>query len=91
MTYAKDVLENEKIPIADAEYLDDSGDLFNDDINKGMRLLELGPVAFYKNERMTKFHIDFRDRTFPPIDGVEPTSDQRGLIIDFIEFIPVFN
>lgn len=90
MTYNK-TGGDQKIYGSDTEYFDTDNEFVNGDINKGMRIVELNTVPLYNKSGMTKFHIDFRNRTFPLIDGVAPTTDQRGIIIDYIEFIPVFN
>jgi hypothetical protein len=65
-------------------------------LNGGMRLIEFPAQTLYTrvaNGAPTfKFHIDYRNiavSSFPKIDGVTPTLAQTGIIIDYLEFIPV--
>jgi hypothetical protein len=79
----------------------------NFDVNKnficntldgGMRVIEFPPQTLYTrvlyNAPTFKFHTDYRNLTlaaFPQINGVAPTLPQSGIVIDYIEFVPVFN
>jgi hypothetical protein len=67
-------------------------------LDGGMRLIEFPAQLLYTrvaNGAPTfKVHIDYRPLTlalFPQIGGVAPTVAQSGIVIDYIEFVPVFN
>jgi hypothetical protein len=65
-------------------------------LDGGMRLIEFPAQPLYSrvaNSAPTfKFHTDYRNlalSAFPQIGGVAPTIAQTGIVIDYIEFLPV--
>jgi hypothetical protein len=75
----------------------DSGkNFFCNTLDGAMRLIEFPAQPLYtrvaNNAPAFKFHTDYRNLTlamFPQINGVAPTVAQTGIVIDYIEFIPV--
>lgn len=67
-------------------------------LDGGMRLIEFPAQTLYtrvaNNAPTFKFHTDYRNlnvAAFPQINGVAPTIAQTGIVIDYIEFVPVLN
>jgi len=67
-------------------------------LNGEMRVIEFPVQPLYTrvaNGAPTfKFHADYRNvalTAFPQIGGVAPTVAQAGIVIDYIEFLPVLN
>jgi hypothetical protein len=65
-------------------------------LDGGMRIIEFPPQAMYtrvvSGAPTFKFHADYRNLTvaqFPKINSVTPTLAQTGIVIDYLEFIPV--
>jgi hypothetical protein len=82
---------------ADANF-DISKNFICNTLNGGMRVVEFPAQPLYTrvlyNAPTFKFHTDYRNLTlaaFPPINGVAPTLQQSGIVIDYIEFVPVLN
>lgn len=82
--------KDQKLYMENSPYFNEEHDFYNSDLNAGMQLFEFEAPLFNK-DGYVKFHIDFRNRKAPDVNGMAPTADQRGVIIDYIEFEPMFN
>jgi hypothetical protein len=78
---------------------DTSNNFVNNTLDGPMRVIEFPVQKLYtrvgNNAPQFKFHTDYRNMaiaTFPPINGVVPTSvSQTGIVIDYVEFVPVLH
>lgn len=86
-----DNADDQKLYMENSLYFDAENDFCNANLNAGMALLEFEAPLYNRENNKVKFHIDFRNRKAPDVDGEVPTAEQRGLIIDYIEFEPMFN
>jgi actin-like ATPase involved in cell morphogenesis len=82
---------------ADANF-DSSKNFICNTLNGEMRVIEFPVQLLYtrvaNNAPTFKFHVDYRPlalTAFPQINGVAPTVAQTGIVIDYLEFIPVLN
>jgi hypothetical protein len=77
---------------------DSSKNFICNTLNGEMRVIEFPVQPLYtrvaNNAPTFKFHVDYRPlalTAFPQINGVAPTVAQSGIVIDYMEFIPVLN
>jgi hypothetical protein len=90
---------DKRIFLANDANFDASNNFVNNTLDGPMRVIEFPVQKLYtrvgNNAPQLKFHTDYRNMavaTFPPINGVVPTSvAQTGIVIDYVEFVPVLH
>lgn len=84
---------DQKMVMTDSPLFDESGDFVNATYDGGMTELyfELPLYARENKNQAVKFHIDFRSRTAPDVDGITPATEQKGFVVDYIIYEPIFN
>jgi len=95
--YDKGTVDKKLYLDPDANF-DSSKNFICNTLNGEMRVIEFPVQPLYtrvaNNAPTFKFHVDYRNlalTAFPQINGVAPTVAQTGIVIDYIEFIPVLN